>query len=342
MKWFVSTAGEALIDMVSEPDGRYLPCLGGAVYNLTRALARQGIPTVYQNPLSSDLMGRRLANGLHLEGVHLAQPVSVTQPTSLAMVTVDARRQPDYTFYREAVADREVSAQAMNAACEAWPHIAVVCTGGLALDPRDADKYLPWLQTQRKAGRWVVVDANLRPSVMPDLTSYRAHVKRALALADLIKVSDEDLEVLQAPGHDAIDKALVLMADLPSDMLALTRGAEGAVLLYRRFGQIECLQGRESGPVTLVDTVGAGDSFLAGLLACLLQMAEVSGLSPAEQASRLDTQALEQLLAHAVATATLNVMRAGCEPPTQAELSERLALHPVSTRPVLAGQRLSG
>lgn len=328
--WSVSTAGEALIDMVRQSDGRYLPCLGGAVYNLTRALARQGTPTLYQNPFSFDTMGRHLAQGVLDDGVHLAQPEPVPEVTSLAMVGVDANGHPDYAFYREAVADRAVSAQAMNAACADWPNLAVVCTGCLALAPQDADKYLPWLQAQKAAGRWVVVDANMRPSVMPDLAPYRANVQRALALADLIKASDEDLQVMQVPGTSAQDKALRLLASVPAGMMALTLGAQGALLLRKTPTGIVAVRGQESGPVQVVDTVGAGDSFLAGLLTRLIRQAQEAGCSPAEMAQRLDVAQLGQLLSHALATATINVMRAGCQPPSWDEVQARLAAHPIT------------
>lgn len=328
-KWSVSTAGEALIDMVCQSDGRYLPCLGGAVYNLTRALARQGTRTLYQNPFSFDTMGRRLAQGLLEDGVHLAQPEPVPEVTSLAMVGVDANGHPDYAFYREAVADRAVSAEAMNAACAAWPDLGVVCTGCLALAPQDADKYLPWLQTQKAAGRWVVVDANMRPSVMPDLAPYRANVQRALALADLIKASDEDLAVLQVPGSDALEQAKGLLASVPAGMMALTLGAQGAVLLRKTPEGIMSVRGQESGQLQVVDTVGAGDSFLAGLLTRLIRLAQDAGCRPAEMAERLDASQLGVLLVHATATATINVMRAGCQPPSWDEVLARLATHPV-------------
>lgn len=326
--WSVSTAGEALIDMVCQSDGRYLPCLGGAVYNLTRALARQGTPTLYQNPFSFDTMGRRLAQGLIDDGVHLAQPQPVAQVTSLAMVGVDEHGHPDYAFYREAVADRAVTAQTMTAACNAWPDLGVVCTGCLALAPQDADKYLPWLQAQKAAGRWVVVDANMRPSVMPDLTPYRANVHRALALADLVKASDEDLDVLQVPGTDALDKAQRLLASVSAGMMALTLGAQGAVLLCKTPHGTLQVHGQEAGPVQVVDTVGAGDSFLAGLLARLIRLAQDAGCSPADMAQRLTSAEMGRLLAHALATATINVMRPGCQPPSWDEVLARLAAHP--------------
>ena len=327
--WSVSTAGEALIDMVCQQDGSYLPCLGGAVYNLTRALARQGIPTLYQNPLSSDRMGHRLTQGLIEDGVHLARPESVPEVTSLAMVGLDEQGHPDYAFYREGVADRTVTAQGMNAACEGWPGLAIVCTGCLALAPQDADKYLPWLQAQKAADRWVVVDANMRPSVMPDLDPYRANVLRALALADLIKASDEDLQVLQVPGNGAIDQAQRLLASVPARMIALTLGAEGAVLMLKTSLGIVMVRGQEAGEVQVVDTVGAGDCFLAGLLSWLIRQAQDARCSPADMAQGLDTTQMGLLLAHALATATINVTRAGCQPPTWEEVQKHLAIHPM-------------
>lgn len=327
--WSVSTAGEALIDMVCQQDGSYLPSLGGAVYNLTRALARQGIPTLYQNPLSSDRMGHRLAQGLIEDGVHLAQSAPVPEVTSLAMVGLDDHGHPNYAFYREGVADRAVTAQSMNAACEGWPSLAIVCTGCLALAPQDAGKYLPWLQAQKAADRWVVVDANMRSSVMPDLAPYRANVLRALALADLIKASDEDLQVLQVPGDGAIDQAQRLLASLPARMIALTLGDQGAVLLLKTSLGIVMVRGKEAGEVQVVDTVGAGDCFLAGLLSRLIRQAQDAGCSPADMAQGLDTTQMAQLLAHALATATINVTRAGCQPPTWDEVKKHLAINPM-------------
>ena len=109
----VATAGEALIDLIRTPDGRFEPCLGGAVYNLTRALARQGVATLYLNPLSRDRFGRQLAAGLLDDGVHLAVPTPVPQVTSLAVVGVDEQGHPDYSFYREGVADRATGSAAL-------------------------------------------------------------------------------------------------------------------------------------------------------------------------------------------------------------------------------------
>jgi fructokinase len=314
----VATAGEALIDLIRGADGRFEPCIGGAVDNLSRALARQGIETLYLNPLSRDRFGRQLAAGLREDGVHLAAPEPVVEVTSLAVVSVNEAGHPDYAFYREGVADRATDAAHLTRACEAAATLQLVCTGALALSPDDASTYLPWLAAQREAGRLVVIDANLRPSVMPDLKRYRAHVLKALQYADIIKVSDEDLEHLALPGTTAREKAGQLLERCSAQMLALTCGAEGAYLLTRT-GQV--FQARETAPLVVRDTVGAGDCFLAGLVRTLLE----SGMAATWGNAELGPAAAQSLLHNAVASASLCVQRRGCAPPSRAEVLAHVA-----------------
>ena len=319
----VATAGEALIDFIANADGRFEPCLGGAVYNLTRAIARQGVSTLYLNPLSRDRFGRRLAQGLLDDGVHLAVPQAVVEVTSLAVVNVNAQGHPDYAFYREGVADRATTAAALTQACDPLDNLSLVCTGALALSPDDADVYLPWLATQRQAGRTVVIDANLRPSVMPDLAAYRSHVLTALHYADVIKASDEDLVCLNLPGGDVLAQAKHLLQNTRASVMALTLGGEGAMLLTRQ-GQV--FAARELEPIEVVDTVGAGDCFLAGLVVAML-----AHKLPADWgAGHVSTEVARALLTSAIASASLCVMRRGCVPPTRAEVLARLAQVPYS------------
>jgi fructokinase len=317
----VATAGEALIDFIANADGRFEPCLGGAVYNLTRALARQGVGTLYLNPLSRDRFGRQLASGLAQDGVHLAVPEPVVQVTSLAVVNVNDQGHPDYAFYREGVADRATTAADLAQACHDLENLSLVCTGALALSPDDADTYLPWLAGQRQAGRTVVIDANLRPSVMPHLEQYRRHVLTALQYADVIKASDEDLACLSLPGADALAQAQHLLQASRASVLALTLGAKGAALLTRH-GQL--FQAQEAKPVAVVDTVGAGDCFLAGLVAAMLAHSLPSDWGSAQVSAAVG----KQLLGSAIASASLCVMRRGCVPPTSAEVALRLEQTP--------------
>lgn len=323
----VATAGEALFDLIEEPDGRLRPCAGGAVYNLTRALGLQGVGTLYLNPLSGDLLGRQLAQGLQTAQVTLAAPAPVREPSALALAALDAQGKASYSFYREGVADRAVTAEALNAACAAHPGLQVVATGCLALVAQDAAVYQPWLAAQRAAGRMVVVDANLRLSAVDDAPAYRANVMAALQQAHLIKVSDDDLEALGTPGANALERARHLLQHTPAQWLALTLGPEGAWLLQRDGLEAHA---REAAPLAVVDTVGAGDCFLAGLITALLagpeRGQEALALRPGGLTAPVGEVRLRNALQHALASASHCVERAGCTPPSYDEVRARLAV----------------
>lgn len=323
----VATAGEALMDMIEDEQGRLLPCAGGAVYNLTRALGLQGMGTLYLNPLSADRYGRLLAARIHDAGVALAHPEPVPQPTSLAVVGLDAHGKASYSFYREGVADRQVSADGLHLACQQAHGLQVVATGCLALVADDSAVYLPWLKGQRAAGRLVVVDANLRPAIVSDMAAYRASVLAALAQAHLVKASDDDLALLALPGATPLDKARHLLTLTPATWAALTLGAEGAVLLHR---DGRAWHARETMPVVVADTVGAGDCFLAGLLVALLACESVQH-SPTALA--LSDAEVAHVLAHAVASASLCVQQVGCVPPNLATVRQRVATAPARVHP---------
>ena len=315
----VATAGEALIDMIRGVDGRFEPCIGGAVYNLSRALARQSIETLYLNPLSRDRFGRLLAAGLEEDGVHLAEPAPVVEVTSLAVVSVSEAGHPDYAFYREGVADRATHAARLTQACHEATGLKLVCTGALALAPDDASTYLPWLAAQREAGKVIVIDANLRPSVMPDLKRYRAHVLTTLQYADVIKVSDEDLDNLARPGESALAKARQLLAQSSAQFVALTLGGAGANLLTRA-GQV--FSARETLELKIQDTVGAGDCFLAGLVTSMLE----AGIATDWGSSAVEPLVAKALLQNAVASASICVQRRGCVPPGRDEVRTHVAI----------------
>jgi fructokinase len=309
------TFGEALVDLIEQPSGRFAAVLGGSVCNFTLAAARQGMAVTYLNPLSQDSFGQRFADYLDGAGVHLASTARSARPTSLAVVTLDARKMPTYAFHRAEVADRDITpAQA----CAALPRsLALFHTGGLALVPDDIAATLQVIEAAAGAGALVSVDANMRPMVCPDLPAYAAGVRTALALANIIKVSEEDLAYLGFTDVAPLDAARALF-DAPAVMLvALTLGEEGGVLLSRR---ASVQRGIPAG-VDVVDTVGAGDCFLAGLVASLGR----AGKLTADGLAGLDQATLGQALEFAIATASLNVMKEGCSPPTGGEVAQYLA-----------------
>lgn len=320
----VAIAGEALIDLISEADGRFNPCLGGAVYNLARALARQGLGTLYLNPFSSDKFGQTLMQQMVNDGVVLSQPAPVQAVTSLAVVDLNDNGHPNYAFYREGVADRQVTTLQMTNDCAIHAHsIEIVCTGALALDARDQHIYLPWLVQQKQAGQCVVVDANLRPSVMPNLRAYQHCVQAFLEVADIIKVSDEDLLALNVPGDSPLAQARHVMQTTQAQLMALTMGANGAWLLTRSG---ECFA-QETAHLNVIDTVGAGDSFLAGLLAALASFSAEGGRLNHILAN-LTSQQCHMALGHAIASASLCVQERGCVPPTWNQAQHWAELHP--------------
>jgi fructokinase len=313
----VVTFGEALVDLIEQEHGRFAAVLGGSVCNFTLAVARQAMSVTYLNPLSTDSFGQRFAQHLESAGVLLASAQRSAKPTSLAVVTLDAQKTPTYAFHRAEVADRDISPQA---ACAALPtKLALFHTGGLALVPDDIAATLQIIKSAAQAGALVSIDANMRPLVSPDLALYAAGVRAALAEAHLIKVSEEDLVYLGFEGVAAETAAQSLFAAPGVQLIALTLGERGGILLSRtdsvRLGIPDGVQ------AAVVDTVGAGDCFLAGLVASLQRANALSGAALAS----LDTATLQQALQCAIATASLNVMREGCNPPTTLEVAQFLA-----------------
>jgi fructokinase len=310
----VVTYGEALVDLIEQRDGRFAAVLGGSVCNFTLAVARQGMAATYLNPLSSDSFGQRFARHLDAAGVRLASVERSALPTSLAVVTLDANKVPSYAFHRAAVADRDIPPERACAALPPGP--TLFHTGGLALVPDDIDATLRVAATAARAGALVSIDANMRPLAVADLVRYAAGVQRALAAAHLIKVSEEDLLYLGLDGTDPVAAARALLNRTAAQLVALTLGEHGGVLLSRR-GSVAL---PIPAGVTVVDTVGAGDCFQAGLVASLRQDNALSLAALAE----LDLGGLKRVLRYAIATASINVMREGCNPPLREEVERFL------------------
>lgn len=315
--------GEALVDLIEHSDGRYEPCLGGSVCNFTRAVARQGPPIRYLNPLSTDTFGERFVQGLRDDGVALEPLWRSHLPTSLAVVSLGARGVPQYVFHREAVADRDGS---LDELLQRLPEaVQALHVGGLALMPPDEQRALAVIAATRARGGLVSVDANLRMVVAGSdplrQMAYRQAVQRALAQADVVKLSDEDVAALGWHLDANDDSSLRAVAHRLLDgwqpeghrasLVALTLGGEGAALVTAQ--HLVRLPVRAG--IRVVDTVGAGDCFQAGLLAWLHH----AGQLRATALQALGPRELTDALQHAMAAAALNVQRQGCQPPSWLE-----------------------
>ncbi|NHZ80867.1 hypothetical protein F2P44_16525 [Massilia sp. CCM 8695] len=208
------------------------------------------------------------------------------------------------------MADRDITPRQACAALP--PGTRLLHTGGLALVPDDLAKALTLIQAARDAGALMSIDANVRPLACADLARYAAGVQAALRHADLIKVSEEDLLHLGCGGPDPLAQASALFDTLPVRLIALTLGAQGALLLTRTASvRIATPSG-----LAVIDIVGCGDCFLAGLVASLAGQ----DLLSAAALDRATAPALEQAGRYAVAVASLNAMREGCDPPSRAEV----------------------
>ena len=303
----IASYGEALVDLIEQNDGLFLPCLGGSVSNFCVAAARQGVPSMYLNPLSRDAFGRRFAALYQTNGVIQAQPEPSHCPTALAVVTKNERNEPSYIFHRETVADRDITPAMLE---NSWPEdVRILHTGCLTLTPQDIAQTMDLMAFAESRRAVLSVDANIRLLATSARTAYLADVEQALLKANIIKLSDEDLKAL-LPRLDAAQPeqlAQHYFAASPSiELIVYTRGAMGATLMTR--SQHITLPPPQG--LKVIDTVGAGDCFAAALLAWLYKqgpdvLATVRGATQ---------PTLRIALRHALAAAGINVTRAGCNP----------------------------
>lgn len=294
-------AGEALIDLMQRPDGALEPKLGGSPWNLARALGRLGCRVRYLSPLSNDDFGQQLAHALEESSVTLAGRRSDC-PTSLALVKVDAQGHPDYAFYREGVADRDMQPMDVLAQMSAAHHIFHV--GSLALLPPDGHAWLDALIALRERGTVTSLDINMRPMVTQDKQAYAGLARELLTQAVVVKVSDEDLRAMGLVG-DPVHEAVALLS-AHTRLVVLTLGSQGAWALTR--------EGRWFQPpaqVEVVDAVGAGDCFYAGVLAKLEELACFS----APSGLALPAEAVQAALAFGNLVTAFNLQQTGCQPP---------------------------
>ena len=300
--------GEALIDLIHRPDNDApVAQVGGSPFNVAIAMARLGLDVGFICPISQDEFGDKLAEVLRRETVRQCVPDRADAPTAIAEVTTDVHGHPSYRFHRERTADRALAA---HPPVEAVPEdVKALHFGSLVV--AQGDDWPAWRAAVIKArdrGAFIALDVNVRPALIDDLDGYRQRVQEAAELAHLIKASDEDLMHLfpGSPPEDALRRWRS-----PSTVMVLTRGAEGCQLWtdgdtaasYRSIEQVQ-----------IVDTVGAGDTFQAALIAGFMgREGTVAELNQPEATA---------LLRYAATSALINCSRAGCQPPTREEIAE--------------------
>ena len=296
--------GEALIDFmpVESADGAlaFQPFNGGSIYNVAIALGRLGQSAGFFGGLSEDFFGEMLGNELANSSVDISLSIKSGRATTLAFVKFNDG-QPDYAFLDEVSAGRMLNDdQIPNLPDE----VDLLHFGSISLISNPAASMFEQLAAREKGRRLISIDPNIRPSLVNDESDYRARLERMFSIADIIKVSDEDLEWLY-PGIELEDCALRWLNG-GARLVVITQGAKGAIA-YAGDSIVE--QAIES--VDVVDTVGAGDTFMAGLLAALGE----SGNLSSSKLNAINQAALINALSFATRAAAITVSRKGANPP---------------------------
>jgi fructokinase len=306
----VVVVGEALVDLAADKHDptRFTAHPGGSPVNVAVTLARLGTPVRFAGRLARDGFGRLLRDHLSGNGVDLSLCVAAAEPAGLAVVTMDLDGHPEYAFYVTGTADwRWTTAELPSGLGD---DVLAVHTGSLALAlPPGGPAIAVWLAEQRRAGRVISIDPNVRPSVLGDPRAYRPRLESWVARSDIVKASVEDLAWVY-PGEDPDGIALRWAARGPA-LVVITHGAEGLDAVVD--GQIVR---RPARPAAIADTVGAGDAVSGALLDWLarhqrLARPALAALTPREVASALD---------FAAEVAAVTVSRPGADPPHRADL----------------------
>jgi fructokinase len=302
----VAVIGEAVADAFpsgASSDGldlRVRP--GGSPVNTAVALARLGVPTRFLGRLSPGVLGTLLRGHLAASGVDLSAVIAAEGSASLAIASVDDEGHTSYDFYLRGATDW--AWQPAELAPSRVSGASCVHAGSLALA---LSPVIENLLAAVRPSATVSIDPNVRPGIVP-ATTYQEAIERWAGLADILRMSDEDLAVLRPDGD--FDAACAQWHGMGVRLVVLTRGRHGAVAsLDGTLVEVPAV------PVSVVDTVGAGDSFTAGLLRSLWHQGHL-----ANRLARLKPEDVAQAMAFAVEVAGRTCAVQGADPPWAADL----------------------
>ncbi|MDJ1136961.1 carbohydrate kinase family protein [Streptomyces iconiensis] len=280
---------------------------GGGPANTAVALARLGTPTRFLGRLSHDVFGRLFRGHLAQSGVDLTRAVAAAEPSTLAVASLDDEGRADYSFHAAGTADWQWTEAELKAAT-AEP-MACLHTGSLALVQQPGAAAVERLLDEVSPRTTISLDPNVRP-LLVDPAVYREALPRWCAATDVLRLSDDDLAHLR-PGASPEEAADIFHGD-GARLVVVTLGGDGV------FASLDGLRMSVDAPRTrVVDTVGAGDSFMAGFLHALHAAGALGG--------RLDGLTPEQVthaLAFGTRVAAAVVSVRGANPPWAADLPE--------------------
>ena len=296
--------GEALIDMLPRKgaDGAdvYQPFNGGSVYNTAIALGRLGTPTGFFAGISEDFFGDGLLDGLVSAGVSTKYIRRKDLHTTLALVKL-ADGHARYSFIDEGSAGRMLEKRDLPKLSKA---LTALHFGSISLIPEPSGGTYETLLKKASKTCVISLDPNIRPTVIKDKKKHLARLKRLMARADLIKISDEDVKWMT--GKQEFAKVAKVWLRNGAKIVAITRGGEGVEVFTRQHSL-----SLSAPKVKIADTVGAGDTFTAGFLTYLNRNALLTKKAMASIAATQLMHAAE----FAMKAAAVTVSRQGADPP---------------------------
>jgi fructokinase len=309
--------GEALFDFFSEDDAsglaskvNFKAIAGGSPFNVAVGLRRLGVNSALFAGLSTDYLGRRLQQVLNEEGVRPDFLVDFDAPTTLAMVTVSVNGSPQYSFRGDGCADRQLKPEHLPAL---GPEVRGLHIGSYSLVVQPIADTLLALVQRESGKRLISLDPNVRLNPEPNIDLWRSRIATLVAYADLIKVSDEDLNLLY-PEEDP-QRVIEGWLQHRCQLVFMTRGGEGAMVFSRVHGTWSV----PASSVKIADTVGAGDTFQAALITWLTEQQRDS----VEGVHSLSREHIDGMLNFAVRAAALTCSKTGPDFPYR----HQLALH---------------
>ena len=301
-------AGESLIDMVSfateNGEVQYTPHVGGSILNSAIALGRLGADAYYCGAVSNDTFGHLIENCLRDSKAQEDFVIKTNRPTTLAYADV-TDGVAKYRFVDEHSAGRLIDEDSLKPFVNKIKNAKALLVGGISLQAEPCGTSWQWLVEQVAGGCVIYFDANIRPDFIKDKDKYLERFARLTGKVDIIKISEEDYCYLY--GEQDFEKVTAEWLDKGIKLIVLTLGEKGAKVIYG--GGKEISVGTE--PVKAIDTIGAGDSFNAGLLFHL----DKQKMLDREKLASIDRPALKKTLTFANQVASFTVTQKGANPP---------------------------
>ncbi|MFM5968650.1 MAG: carbohydrate kinase family protein [Micrococcales bacterium] len=321
--------GEALIDLIENryQPGAFTAVVGGANANVALALARRGTKHQFLGRISNDRFGKIIRERLETNGVHLEHSIDATELTTLAVVSIDSNGVPSYSFYVNGTADWGWTRAELPSDIDLENmHATAIQFGCLTMAMEPGNKVIEAWTKEHYDQKSVTIshDINMRPALGFDRETERVRVERVNAFSHIIKASDEDIHWLYdlEEGSD-IDAIVAKWIGDTGRQVFVTRGGDG-VSVYRLSGDAVKRFDVASRKINVVDTVGAGDTFCANLLGQLSDV-DALGSDPFDRLTNLSDADIAEFVRIAGVAASITCERAGCEPPTSADLDSVLA-----------------